>query len=67
MGLGWGVSPPMEFCWHGVFCSGNFTRGPGGKDSTGLYYTLCESLGFLIMESWIVVEFLGPFVPVPPS
>ena len=39
----------------------------GGEDSTGLYSAMCESLDFLILEFWIVVEFLGPFVPVPPS
>ena len=67
MGLGWGVSPPMDFCWHGIFCSGNFTLGPGGKDSTGLHSILCESLGFLLVDFWIVIEFLSPFVPVPPK
>ena len=68
MGLGWGVSPPLDPCWHGMFCSGYFTRGPGSnEDSSGLCSILCDSLDFFVVDCWTVIEFLGPFVPVPPS
>ena len=52
MRLGWGVAPPLDVCWYEVFCSGIFLSGPGVGEASGVNSTLCESLGFLIMEFW---------------